>query len=144
MRLEGTRFGEIELDGANIVDVPAGLIGFPDEKRFVLLQPQPGKTVAWLQSLSTPSLAFPVVDGGEIDDYPDPSPELLAEAAALTNGELAVLVIVSARQAQDGLIANMLAPIVVDVTSKRAAQVVLDSKRYSAMAPLARRAAARS
>lgn len=139
MRLDGTRFGNIEVDESRAIAVPRGLIGFPEETKFVLLEPAPGRTVAWLQSMTTPSLAFPVVDGATIGtDYPDPSAAALARDAALADSDVSVLVIVSARAAEKNLVANVLAPIVVDLSKRQAAQVVLDPRKYSAARPLER------
>jgi flagellar assembly factor FliW len=51
-----------------------------------------------------------------------------------------VLVIVVARKDEARLMANLLAPIVVNATSGNGAQVVLDSKEYSTSTPIARAA----
>jgi flagellar assembly factor FliW len=133
MRIEGTRFGTIELDDMSTIELPFGLIGFPDEKRFVLLERMSGRGVAYLQSLTTPSLALPVMDGSLFgDDYPKPAPERLAEDAGIGGGEVAVLVVAAVANGDRSLCVNMLAPIVIDLASKRGAQVVLDPRSYSA------------
>lgn len=137
IRLAKTRFGDIEVDDARTVTFPRGLIGFPDARRFVLLEPRGRAPVAWLQSLDVPELAFPVVDGARIDpSYPQPAPQELARGAGLGASELALMVIVAATGQQRGLVANMLAPLVVDLESRTGAQVVLDHRVFSASAPL--------
>jgi flagellar assembly factor FliW len=136
MRIAGTRFGEIDLDEGKAIVFPRGLIGFPDARRYVLLEPSATGGVGWLQSLDTPELAFPVVDGAAIGgSYPDPSPARLAHDAGIGVSELAVLVVVAARKGK-GLVANLLAPLVVDLESRSGAQVVLDPRQYSAAAAL--------
>lgn len=118
MRVVGTRFGEIELDDAKAIVFSRGLIGFPDARRYVLLEPRSSGQVAWLQSLDIPELAFPVINGGEIPgSYPDPAPEKLARDAGLAGSDVAVLVIVAAKRGK-GLVANLLAPLVVDLESR--------------------------
>jgi flagellar assembly factor FliW len=134
IRLTGTRFGEIEIDDAKTIVVPRGLLGFPDAQRYVLL-PRPGKRVAWLQSLDVPELAFPVVDGAAFPNYPRPPARDLAREAGLGANEVAVLIIVMAPKGQ-GLLGNMLAPLIVDLETRACAQVVLDPRLYSATAPL--------
>lgn len=134
IRLPGTRFGEIELDDAKTIIVPRGLLGFPDAHRYVLL-PRPGKRVAWLQSLDMPELAFPVVDGADFPNYPQPPARELAREAGLGANEVAVLVVVMAPKGQ-GLLGNLLAPLIVDMESRTCAQVVLDPRLYSAKAPM--------
>ncbi len=138
MRIEGTRFGEIDIEDGRVITLEAGLIGFPGETRFVLLKPENGSAIGWLQSLTTPALAFPVLSSDAIGPSYAPA-ELagLAKTASLETESLSVLVIVAARRQEPRFVANLLAPIVVDASSKRGAQVVLDAKAYSACTPLA-------
>jgi flagellar assembly factor FliW len=136
MRVSGTRFGEIELDDAKTIVFAAGLVGFPEARRYVLLDSPEAGQIAWLQSLDIPALAFPVVDGAAIDrSYPQPGAAELAHEAGFGDRELAVLVIVAAPRGK-GLFANLLAPLVVGLTSRRGAQIVLDPRRYAAAVPL--------
>ena len=136
MRVSGTRFGEIELDDAKTIVFPAGLVGFPEAKRYVLLDSAKAGQVGWLQSLDIPALAFPVVDGAAIDaSYPQPSAKQLAQEAGIGDTNLAVLVIVAAPKGK-GLFANLLAPLVVNLESRTGAQIVLDPRKYAAAVPL--------
>jgi flagellar assembly factor FliW len=131
MRIAGTRFGDIEVDEGKEIVFARGLIGFVDAKRYVLIEPRGRAPVAWLQSLEIPGLAFPVIDGAVVGgDYPRPSAPELAHDAGLAADDLAVLVVVSARKGE-GLIANLLAPIVIDMQTRTGAQVVLDHRRFS-------------
>lgn len=135
--LSKTRFGDIEIDDARTMTFPRGLIGFPDARRFVLLQPRPGSQVAWLQSLDVPELAFPVVDGARMgSSYPQPSASQLARDVGLPDAQLAVLVVVAVKGQPRSFVANMLAPLVVDLDTRTGAQVVLDHRQFSASAPL--------
>jgi flagellar assembly factor FliW len=131
MRLEGTRFGEIEIDETNAIELPRGLLGFASQRRFALLTRANGAGVAWLQSLDSPSLAFPVIEG---DAFPYPQATLRAHAreAGIDDADLAVLVIVAAPRRKGALVANEIAPIVVDTKTRRGAQILLDHRRYSA------------
>jgi flagellar assembly factor FliW len=136
MQLAGTKFGNIEVDEAKTIAIPGGLIGFANLRRYVLLEPRGKAPVGWLQSLELPALAFPVVDGAAVGpDYPDPGGADLAKEAGLGHGEVAVMVVVAAAAGR-GLVANLLAPIVVDLSTRTGAQVVLDPKRFSASEPL--------
>jgi flagellar assembly factor FliW len=137
IRIEGTRFGTIEVDEGTVIEFPNGLVGFPSETRFVLLERSGGKLVGYLQSLTTPTLAFPVMDGAAFEDFPDPSAEELARSVGLDGSDLAVLVIVSVNPQTKFLQANLLAPLLVDVASRNGAQCVLDPRRFSAAHTLA-------
>jgi flagellar assembly factor FliW len=136
IQLAGTRFGNVDVDDHAIIHLPAGLIGFASETRFALIRF--GTTrLAYLQSLATPDLALSVVDGAVFGaDYPVPDGHSLAADAGIDSNDVAVLVPVSQRSGDTRLFANLLAPIVVDATSRRAAQVVLDPALYSTGAPV--------
>lgn len=134
MRIEGTRFGDIEIDSdCKIIELDRGLLGFPWEQRFVLLAPSPGKTVAWLQSIDTPVLAFPVIEGDALG-YPAAMVRGMARAADLWGEDLIVLVIAAVRGSE--LVANELAPIVIDAKTLHGAQVLVGGHRFSAARPL--------
>ena len=135
--VRNTRFGTIEVDESTVLRFDNGLVGFPEETEFVLLERTEGKMVAFLQSVRNPALAFPIVDGSELPNYPDPSVSTLAQRAGLTGSEFGLLVIVAAKTSTKQLEANLLAPIVVDMESRRSAQVVLDARKFSAAHPLA-------
>lgn len=132
IHLEGTKFGTIEVEAETVIHFPNGLVGFPSETQFVLLERPGGKLVGYLQSLRTSTLAFPVMDGTGFENYPDPSIEVLASGVDLDSRDLALLVIVAAQPPTKLLQANLLAPIIVDVASRIGAQCVLDPRKFSA------------
>ncbi len=131
IRIETTRFGTLDIPEATVIEFPGGLVGFPSETRFAFLQGEGEGEIAHLQSLLTPAVALPVVDGALFGPtYPRPGATDLAGAAGLSDGNVAVLVTLASGGAAGGLVANLLAPIVVDLTSRKAAQVVLDPRLY--------------
>jgi flagellar assembly factor FliW len=138
MEIAGTRFGTVHFDEQRTITLPGGLIGFSQERRFILLEPPPGGIVAALQSLTTPELAFPIVAGVAFgDDYPSPDARELGRRAQLLRtpeDKLAVFVVVAA-QKPSGRIANLLAPIVINIDTRTGAQIVLDPDVYSAATP---------
>jgi flagellar assembly factor FliW len=137
MRVETTRFGTLEIPEATVIEFPEGLVGFPHETRFAFLQGNGSDEIAHLQSLRTPGIALPVIDGATFGSaYPRPDAAELARGAGLAEGNLAVLVTLAAAAADQSLCANLLAPIVVDLTARQAAQVVLDPRQYSTATPV--------
>jgi flagellar assembly factor FliW len=140
MQLANTRFGSIEFKDEKIITLSAGLVGFPEEKRFVLLEPTAGNDMAWLQSLSTPGLAFPVIDSASIVPNPMYDTKQIAKEAGIASSDVSVLVIVAVSTRGPKLIANLLAPIVLDAKTRKGRQVVLDGERYSASTLLAAKA----
>ena len=100
MDIQNTRFGTIVYDESRALTLPAGMIGFSRETRFIFLEPPAGRRVAWLQSLISPELAFPVVGAALFGDaYPSPGLYELGRRARLVRSpedELTALVVVAA------------------------------------------------
>jgi flagellar assembly factor FliW len=137
MQITGTRFGQIEIDDARVITITTGIIGFPQEGQFVLLEPTPGSPISWLQSLSTSSLAFPVIDAGTIAPRYSPSEiQECANQAGVAPEDLSLLVVVRVRREEPRLIANLVAPIAIDRRARTGTQVVLNWNKYSAASPV--------
>ena len=60
MLIETSRFGQVEVDGARLIRFPAGVLGFPDDHRYALIQTGEGSAFYWLQSVDRADLAFVV------------------------------------------------------------------------------------
>ena len=58
MKVKTTRFGELELDESRIISFTEGILGFPNYKKFVLLDRDNNSPFVWLQSVETEELAF--------------------------------------------------------------------------------------
>jgi flagellar assembly factor FliW len=59
--VNSTRFGELEVPAAALIDFPEGMIGVGG-RRFALLEQEESGTFKWLQETSEPGLALPVTD----------------------------------------------------------------------------------
>ncbi len=132
MKVETTRFGVVEIDEANLVILPDGLLGFEEYRQYCLIQHRPSSGFRWLQSIDDPSLAFVVVDPSEhFNDYEIEIGDSDIQKIQLLNAEDAtVLVIVSIRDGGKSISANLAAPIVVNSKNLTAAQIVLQDERY--------------
>ena len=111
-----------------VIEMPAGLPGFPDGRRFVLVEwGDAGSPFSVLRSLDHTDLEFlvaaPVV---LFPDYEVEIDDAHADLLGLTRAEDAlVLVLVTVHDRAEDATANLLAPIVVNVATRVAAQVVL-------------------
>jgi len=133
MQINSQRFGVIEFDEDAVLSFPAGIIGFPREHSFALIPHQGSSFLAWLQSLSKPELAFPVVSAHYFGNtYPDVPVTPAAHAAGLQGkeDEFAVLLVLCAPIGQPATV-NLLAPIVINTETRTGGQVILDGSRFS-------------
>jgi flagellar assembly factor FliW len=108
-----------------------GLLGFPEQRRFALIQTAEDPVFFWMQSVDAPELAFVVCDPlNFVADYQVPIRRDDLQSLELRDlGDCQVLVIIN--KVNGDLTANLLGPIVVGAHSLRAKQMVLSDKRYS-------------
>lgn len=131
MLIDTRRFGQIEIDEQRIIRFVDGIPGFPEQRRFALIQPAPDAVFFWLQSLDDAGLAFVVCD--PLAFFPDYQAPIRADdVAALELHDLAdcqVLVIVN--RVEDSLTVNLLGPLVIGAHSLLGKQLVLSDRRFS-------------
>jgi flagellar assembly factor FliW len=130
MLIQTMRFGPVEVDDHKIMMFKDGLLGFPKRRRFALLQTAPDPALFWLQAVDDPSLAFVVCDPLLfVPDYQVPvRKDDLQELALHDPSNCQVLVIVN--KVNGELTGNLLGPLVVNVHTLAARQLVLSDRRY--------------
>jgi flagellar assembly factor FliW len=115
---------DVELPALSFVGPVAG---FSQHRAFVLMEIDPASMVCALRSLDDPEVRFLVLPPGPL--FPDYAPEISddwAESLELTRAEDAlVLVIVNPGTSIADATVNLMAPIVINTVTLRAAQVVL-------------------
>ena len=131
MLLESERLGPIEVDEANMVELPTGLLGFESTSRFAIVPADEVGAYSWLHSVEDPGLAFlTVVPAFFFPDYAPDVPDDDVAALALTDpddAQVYCLVTISG----DDVTANLLGPVVVNVVNRTARQVVLVDQGWS-------------
>lgn len=132
MKINTSRFGEIEINEGDIISLPEGLIGFPELKQFILLDHDNDSPFKWLQSISEPAMAFIVIS--PLSFRPDYMVEVTEEEVAvlkLTNSNEAVIsVIVTIPMDPKKMSANLKAPLVFNLSNRLGKQVVLKESQY--------------
>jgi flagellar assembly factor FliW len=112
-----------------ILHFPQGLIGFPRARRFVILDHRPGSPFKWMLCLDEPDVAFAVAEPAAlVPNYEAP----LALAARLLGTDpvdVALFVIVTIPPDPTAMTVNLMAPVVVDVRTRRSRQLVLEDSR---------------
>ncbi len=138
MIIQTSRFGQLDVDPDRLITFDDGVLGFPHQRRYALIQTGEGSGFYWLQSVDTPDLAFVVCDPRLfVADYHVPVKLEDLECIELSDPDYAqVFVIVN--KVGDLLTGNFQGPLVVNVTNRRARQLVLSDKRYSTRHPLMR------
>jgi flagellar assembly factor FliW len=136
MEIQSSRFGVLNVDERRIIQFPQGLLGFPNHKRFALIQTGPEKCFFWLQCADEPNLAFVVADPLIFfKDYDVPiRPETMKELDMADVGFAQVLVICN--KVEQWLTGNLMGPLVINAANCVGQQVVLTEKKWTARQPL--------
>lgn len=121
-----TLFGTAEIPEEHCWHAHAALPGFPDDRRFVLLDLEPYRPLTWLQSLDDTSLCFPLARPACFSlDYPPPPTEALFGFAAPDALLLNMVVFDGGNGAAPKATPHARAPLCFDPASMRFVQWIL-------------------
>jgi flagellar assembly factor FliW len=127
-----------DIDDLPVIEFVRPIPGFSDHCRYVLTRVGDEGLLYVLRSLDDPPVRFLVIAPPPF--FPDYEPEIDDDTLALLDAHdasrLLVLLVVTAGDSAAEATANLLAPIVVDQVSRRAAQVVLTGGDFPLRAPL--------
>jgi flagellar assembly factor FliW len=133
MKVKTTRFNEIEVDEKDIVELPSGLIGFPELRRYVLLDHDQDSPFKWLQSLDDGAIAFVLIN--PLLFKPDYTVEVNeAEVADLNleaEEDAVISVIITMPSDPQKMTANLKAPLVFNLKNRKGRQVILNNSEYT-------------
>jgi flagellar assembly factor FliW len=132
MNIDTRYHGTIEVEKEDILSFGQGLPGFQEEKEFVLLPLPENEWFYILQSVKTPELGFVVADPfiffkGYEFNLDTSSKEALEEPG---EKEVKVLSILTIKEPLHVSTANLQAPIVINVSTNKAKQLILNDTAY--------------
>jgi flagellar assembly factor FliW len=131
MIIDTSRFGGIEVDDHRFLNFPHGLLGFPDDRQYALIQTGENSAFYWMQAVHRPELAFVVCDPRMfLPDYRIAiKGDDLAHIGLSDTGGSQVFVIVN--KVENVLTGNLQGPLVVNVATRVGKQLVLSDKKYT-------------
>ncbi len=138
MIIETSRFGGIDVDDQRFLNFPKGLLGFPDDRDYALIQTGENSAFYWMQAVHRPELAFVVCDPRLfVPDYRIgiKNDDLAQIGLSDTSGSQVFVVV---NKIDDMLTGNLQGPLVINVATRVGKQLVLSDKRYSTRHPLMR------
>jgi flagellar assembly factor FliW len=141
MKVNTRVFGEIEIADDRIIEMPNGIIGFPDLKKFALVHnsEREDASVAWYVSLDEPAFALPVIDplvvcsqyNPEVDD------EMLRPLGEFSPDDMLVLVTMTIPKGRlEEMTVNLKAPIIINSKDCKGCQIILESEDYKIKYPI--------
>lgn len=130
-----TRFGRLEIAKDKVIHFPKGLIGFPDIKRYILMDYK-DTLLKWLQSVDKKDVAFIVVPAYEF--FPDYSVKIDNSTRDLLEikNEEDIVIFTILRVEGENVTANLQGPLVLNSRNKKGLQQVNEDTRFSCQTPL--------
>ncbi|MBU1567413.1 MAG: flagellar assembly protein FliW [Proteobacteria bacterium] len=132
-----TRFGEVEYDPTNLLHFPAGLIGLPNLRHFIVMPNKKEGPLFWIQSVEEPEMAFVLTDPTNFFlDYlvvPDGGER---QSLHIEEDEKCFVLTVVTVPPDQNITLNLAAPIFFAPRTNRAIQVILNDSNYSSKTPL--------
>jgi flagellar assembly factor FliW len=138
MIVHTSRFGAVSITAEDVIHFPEGLLGFNELRKFVLLDDPTDEIFAWLQSCEDVNVAFPLLE-----------PELFTAnySVQLTKHDLESMglnsldgvrcfSIITIPSDPTQMTANLKAPIVIHVSTRKARQVVLQDNSLAIREPI--------
>ena len=131
--------GDLTGDAAlPVIDLVHPMPGFPEDRRFALVDLDGTGTLCSLKSLDHPELRFLVAPPGAF--FPDYAPEIddatVADLQIGSAEDVVVLVVVNPGDSLPTSTANLRAPVVLNTANRRACQVILEDAELSVSTPL--------
>jgi flagellar assembly factor FliW len=127
------RFGQLTVGDDETILVPQGILGFPEYKKFCLVDTGDDTLILWLQSLENPDIAFPVLEPKifKADYTARLSAAELRELKLENINHSVVFSILTIPEDVSRMTANLKAPLVINLKEQIARQVVLQENEYN-------------
>lgn len=138
MNIQTKYHGEVEIAEDTILTFEKGIPGFPDETKFTLL-PLPDQTaISVMQSVETPALAFVVADPYSFfSPYDFTLDENTVDLLDINSAEdVSALVILTVHDPFEASTANLQAPVIINIKTNKAKQVILNDLNFKTKHPL--------
>ena len=133
VELDTVKFGKVEIEKKSIFNFITPIIGFNGLKKYAIIDYKPDSPFKWLQSVEDIELAFPITLCSFFGiDYQFDVPDEEAEKLGIqTADDVFVINIANIPSSNpQGATINMLAPIIINLSNRKAMQIVLKNTEF--------------
>lgn len=132
-----TRFGEVEYDPEKLLHFPAGIIGLPNLRYFIVMPNKKEGPLFWIQSVDEPDFAFVLTDPTNFFfDYGISPDDSERQSLQIGNDEPYFVLAVVTVPPDQKITLNLSAPIIFAPKTNRAIQVIFDNPKFSSKTSL--------
>lgn len=138
MKIQTSRFGQIEIDSKEVYTFTQGLPGFEAYKQFILIDTEDSGPFSYLQSTEWEELAFIITDPFLFySTYEFTLPEFVKEELGIqSEGDVMVKSLVTVLGELKDATLNLMAPLIFNIKDKTGKQLILSSSPYQTKHPL--------
>ena len=141
MIVTSTRFGTLDIPDERAIDFGPGLLGFPESQRYVLVEIEDDEDYFWIQSVEIDDVAFLCIRPWDFfPDYElDVSDDVQEQIELHDPVDSEVFLLLTTHHENEELVditANLLGPIILNSSNRKARQVVLNNSEYTTREPL--------
>ena len=133
MLIQTSRFGEIEVEENQVIIFPSGLVGFSEDRRFVIREDDAAAPFLWLQSVDSNGLAFVMIEPHvSVSNYElELTQEHLNKLDAKNIEELRVFVLVTMAKEMKDVTINLQGPLLFNLEKHLGLQFIIPDGKYS-------------
>lgn len=134
MNIKTRYFGDVEVDENKVITFDDGLIGFNDLKKYLFMESgDAANPVCYLQSIEDVDIIFSIIDVSRfIPDYaPSVSEEELESLGEIKDEDMLIYNTIVIPEKIEDMRVNLKAPIVINLKTLKAKQVISNDERYS-------------
>ena len=128
MKFTNRQFGEMSFEETHVLNVPEGIIGFGEYKKYLIVDDEDSQPFRWLVSLEDPELNFALI-----------SPDLIVEkfqSSVFNDADVTVFCLVALKEPWTTSTMNLRSPFVIDNKSRVGRQMILEDESLSMQYPL--------
>lgn len=139
MKIQTSRFGEVEVDENLCFQAVSPILGYDEEKEFLIIEHKANSKFKWLQSTKTPDLAFVITMPGLFGiDYTFELPDKEQEELGIETADdiLVFNICVIPHENPRAANVNLAAPLVLNISNHKFSQVILPGTNFTVNHPL--------
>ena len=134
MKVNTTRFGDIDIADDKILNFVSPIIGYNEYSKFTIVEQENNELFQWLQCVENPELAFPISIPSYFNiDYNFEIDDVTQEKLELTDVQNLLIynIVTIPNSNPKGATINLLAPILINSQTNNAMQYIITNSFYT-------------
>jgi flagellar assembly factor FliW len=138
MRINTSRFGDVEIADEKLLTFKQGIPGFDQVKRFALISSEDTEPFHWLQAIEMPEIALAVINPFLVlPEYaPRISESIMRDLGSPGDEDILILAVSVIPNDVNLMTANFVSPVIINSANNEGCQVILEGSDYQIRHPI--------